>query len=141
MSRQFGICGQIVVDASGLVLAPDATYPSDRQGAGSTLKVITGIDGSSGFTTALSLSGPHVICRLIFSSLTVETIGVRLTIDGTEIWDGSTFTAAETEHMYGEPSNAQTGVESMTCKTSFLLELLTTTDNDATLTFLSRPIQ
>jgi len=84
----------------GIKLAPDLTFPSSIIGVAGYTR-ISGIDGSSGLTPALSLSGKFVIDLLEFSSLASETMTFRLTVDTVPIWD-DTFTAPAT--LLFEPS-------------------------------------
>lgn len=118
-------------------LAPDLTYPADRFDlSDDTFERITGIDGSAGLTTALSLTGKFYISLIRFQDLTLENITIRLTIDGVIIWD-STFlvgTSAPQNLLGDTPS------EVIQCNSSFLLEIATTTDNNCQLYYLARPI-
>lgn len=124
-------------------LAPDTTYPSDKTGANNP-RQITGIDGSSGLTTALSLSGKWAISYLAFSGMSVETVTVKLTIDGRVIWNDSfSNTITGVSSFLGDNTTAgQAYVSdiSIVCKSSFLLEIATTADANVTLQYLARPV-
>lgn len=124
-------------------LAPDLTYPADKNPIPAN-KVITGIDGSSGFTPALSLTGRFVINQLSFSDMAIEVMSVRMTVDGVIIWNDS-FTPGGTKYSlfndYGSAAAIETGSEpGFTCNQSMLLEIQTTADTDVTLTYIARPI-
>lgn len=119
-------------------LAPDLTFPSDKSLLSNTI-VITGIDGSSGLTTALSLTGKFAISFISLANFIAETSTVKLTIDGVVIWNDTYTTATGSSNFIG---NAVTNFQEspIQCDTSFLLEIATATDTDVELTYIARPI-
>ena len=129
-------------------LAPDLTYPSSKASSGNNYESITGIDASSGLTTVLNLTGKHVVSLLWFRNMTTENNRVRLTVDGTVIWD-DTYTMAAGGATPGElllgtivstTSPIAAVPEVISCNTSLVLELETATDTNVTLLHMSRPI-
>ena len=120
-------------------LAPDLTFPATLLGQNGFANV-SAIDASAGLTTALSLSGKFAINLLTFNSLSSEVITVKLTIDGVVIWNDSS-TANINLQLLGSNTRADANVpESITCNTSLLLEVQTTTDTSIGLSYLARPI-
>lgn len=131
---------QVIGSSSGSIprLAPDLTYPSSTSSPGVVYKQITGIDASSGLTTALSLSGgKFYVGYLSFQDLTAENITIKLTVDGEVKWN-DTYTSSTLETIFG---NISTNVSELQgCEDSFLLEVQTATDTDITLVYHARPI-
>ena len=121
-------------------LAPDLTWPSSLSASLGFVRV-TGIDPSAGLTTALSLTGKHSINYIALTSLTVENITIKLTIDDLIVWDDSYVSAGANLYIFGSKGAANSMVsESIKCDTSFLLEVQTASDNNITLEYLARPI-
>lgn len=132
---------EVVGGGSGLPkLAPDLTYPSTLQSGTGYVRVTINAVGS--LTTALSLSGKFVVERLEFDQLLSETVTIKLTIDGTVIWnDTYTSPAANTVYLLGLAGVAGiTNPSSIRCDSSLLLELQTTTDTSVNLQYVARPI-
>tara|TARA_R110000851_G_scaffold320216_4_gene484973 strand:+ start:1810 stop:2232 length:423 start_codon:yes stop_codon:yes gene_type:complete len=122
-------------------LAPDLTYPSDKNGT-SLYKTITGIDGSSGLVTALSLTGAFAVSAIALRNFTAETATIKLTVDGEEKWNDTYTIQAGTLYFIGGPVSTS-GVYSdivPCCKETFLLEIATTTDTDIEVNYVARPI-
>ena len=121
-------------------LAADLLYPQNRAILGSQTYEITNIDASGGLTTALSLTGKYVINYISFKNVLLESMTIKLTVDGLVVWN-STFTAAAgTQSFIG--GNSSTSIpEAISCNTSFLLEVQMATDTSIDLEFLARPIQ
>lgn len=118
-------------------LAPDLSFPSGVL-SGSIYQVV--LDPSGGLTTALSLSGKFSINYIEFAGLTAETITIKLTIDGTVIWN-DTFTAASTARLLGAREGSANGIsQEIQCNSSLLLEIQTATDTSVVLNYLARPI-
>lgn len=131
----------VVGGASGLPqLAPDLTYPSTLSGS-SGFVTVAGIDGSSGLTTALSLSGKFAIDLLYFAGLALESMTFKLTVDGVVIWNSSFSVSGTSLSLFGAfNSAANSTTSSMQCKNSLLLEIQTTSDTSVTLRYVARPI-
>lgn len=125
------------------MLAPDLTYPNDRLQASATIKRITGIDASGGVTTAINLTGKYMVSFLRLASLTNESLLVKLTVDGTIIWNDTITSSGTTVSLLGtERATAnQTVPETVSCASSFLLEVQTATDTSIDLWYLARPIE
>jgi hypothetical protein len=123
-------------------LAPDLTFPSAKN-SDLIAKEVTGINGSAGMVTALSLTGKFVISRLNFSSVLAETVTIKLTIDSVVIWDAS-FTASTTGiALIGGVATSVSNPPldfPIQCNLSLLLEIQTTTDTNVTLSYIARPI-
>lgn len=124
-------------------LAPDLTYPDGRLTTPFT--TITGIDATTGYTTALSAIGKFSISILNLIGLTVSDTLVRLTIDSVVIWDSTVPNGNIVMYLLGDPlrtSQNNYGVSDITymCEESILLEVSTTIDSDISLTYLIRPI-
>jgi len=121
-------------------LAPDLTYPSSPTTGSVTYQVITGINGTGGLTTALSLTGKYAVMFLEFLSVVAENVTIKLTIDGVVIWNEN-FTSSSSIALFGNNSGANAGPnEILQCETSLLLEIQTTTDTSVQLNYLARPI-
>lgn len=131
----------VVGSASGLPqLAPDLTYPSTLSNSSGFVSV-SGIDGSSGLTTALSLSGKFAIDLLWFSGLALESMTFKLTVDGVVIWNSSFTLLVSSLSLFGAfTSSNNSTTSSMQCKNSLLLEIQTTSDTSVTLRYVARPI-
>lgn len=140
MSRAFGTCGEIIVDGGGGVqLAPDLNFITDKPG-NQTTKEITGIDGSSGFATALSLTGKYAIYVLGFGDLINENVTVRMTVDGVIVYNSTGLAASNDMMLFGQIGGGNNQNDSFVFETSLLLEIQTTTDNNCSLRYSARPI-
>ncbi len=123
-------------------LAPDLTYPASKIGSGN-FKKITGIDASSGLTTALSLTGNFAVSYLAFHRQTAESNRYKLTVDGVVIWDDTKVASTGVDVFLGNVNVSGTLYSSDTvieCKNSLLLEVHTATDTDIELYYLARAI-
>ena len=122
-------------------LAPDLTFPSDKNGQQNT-KVINGIDGSAELATALSLTGKFIISSITLSNFTAESSTVKLTVDGVVIWNDTYTTATGPSNFLSGPLGATSTYQDseIQCNTSFLLEIATTTDTSVDLIYVARPI-
>lgn len=125
---------------AGFKLAPDLNYLS----SGGNIKTINGIDGSLGFTTALSLSGKFAVPHLKFEGTSSEQVSVRLTIDGAIIIDDTFNTDANGISIFGGAlgSGVTADLNALipVVETHLLLEISTTTDSDVRLVYNARPI-
>jgi hypothetical protein len=120
-------------------LAPDLTYPSTLSGNLGFARV-TGINAVGSLTTALSLSGRFSVSLLQFENITGEPVTVKLTIDSVVVWN-DTFTASSSIRILGSRNTDGTDVpETISCNSSFLLEIQTTADPSVGLAYLARPI-
>jgi len=121
-------------------LAPDLTYPTDKSSATIGWIKVSGIDASSGLTTALSLTGKFVITFLQFSNLTNESLVVKLTVDGVIIWNDTIPSSGTLNNLLGAIDATNSPAEFIQCDTTFLLEVQTATDTSIDLDYLARPI-
>lgn len=119
-------------------LSPDLTFPANVSAADGTITV-TGIDGSAGLATALSLTGKWSIGMLRFNNLTAENVTIKLTVDGIVIWNDTQSIPSTNFQLLGGVSTSSSR-EFISCNSSFLLEIQTTTDNDCALNYIARPI-
>ena len=119
-------------------LAPDLTWPTDMEN-NVGYERISGIDGSAGLVTALSLTGKFMISLLQFTSILTESITYKLTIDGVVIWNGAAATGT-VKKLLGSKSGPNEVSNSIQCDASLLLEVQTTTDTNVVLDYLVRPI-
>jgi len=124
--------------SGGFSLAPDLTFPSDLL-TNNGYKQITGIDASSGLTTALSLVGKFAISSAVFISMTAETVTLKLTIDDTIIMN-DTYTSGTSQLVIGNESVNDRDHIVVTCQETFLLEIQTATDTSIVLNYVARPI-
>ena len=122
----------------GFILAPDLTFPSDLL-VSNGYKQITGIDATSGLTTALSLTGKFAISHAFFFSFTAETVTLKLTIDGKVIMN-DTYTSGTSQLVIGNESTSDRDHIISTCEDTFLLEIQTATDTSIILNYVARPI-
>ena len=130
-----------IVGGGGLPkLAPDLTYPSDKD-ANATYKRISAIDASAGLTTVLSLTGKWAVSYMALLSITAEVNTIKLTIDGVVKWD-TTYTPGTTDNLLGAINNSQFSPQDIIngCDSTFLLEYQTATDTNITFDYLARPI-
>lgn len=126
----------------GLPLAPDLTYPADKQ-AIVIYTNVSGIDASAGLTTLLSLTGKFSIASLLMTSLTANDIAqVRLTVDGIIIWNVDPVTNSASEAYIGGGITAANihGLEDIRCESSFLFEMETDADTSIAMTYIARPL-
>lgn len=139
MSREFGICGQIVIDGGGIKLAPDLTFPASATfGTTSPSITITGIDASSGLTTLVSLVGKFAVSFMLIGNATIENITLKLTIDGVPIWNDTMLSGSTLSNLVGDLGDNATN--EFICDSSLLLEAQTLTDTSIDFTYLARPI-
>lgn len=128
-----------LVTGRGYELAVDSNYPKDKFNGAFVLLQVTGLDGTAGLTTFLSLTGAFVINVLALTVLTVDDIAqVKLTVDGVVVWDVDPLTNSVSEKYIG--SLTPGGNEFITCRTSFLFQIDTDADSDVTMQYLVRPI-
>ncbi|MCP4881188.1 MAG: hypothetical protein GY905_11630 [Gammaproteobacteria bacterium] len=123
-------------------LAPDLTYPSSKA-ATANYKTITGIDASSGLTTALSLTGNFAVSYLAFYDQAAESNRYKLTVDGVVIWDDTKVAAAGVDVFLGDVNISGTLYPSditIECESSLLLEVHTATDTNIGLYYIARAI-
>lgn len=131
-----------ITNAGAVRLAPDLS----RTLGGATTQTIVDIDGSSGYTTALSLTGKYIINWLVFDGFTAsEQIDIKMTVDGVLIFDSSDPSTSTTDvSVYGDGNTSSSNIQQLEggfiVESSFLLELQTSTTTDATLQYLARPI-
>ena len=97
-----------------------------------------GIDASAGLTTALSLTGKFAIDYLNFGGVLSENMTIKLTVDGTVIWN-DTFVAGNANQLFFGGSSGGIA-ESAQCNSSLLLEVQMATDTDINLSYSARPI-
>lgn len=121
-------------------LAPDLTWPSDKAANNQLWERINGIDGTSGLTTALSLTGKFVVSYLWFANMTAEPVTIKLTVDGEVVWNDSFSMSTTNIALLGSNSADDVFPEFFVCEKSFLLEVATTADNNILLDYLARPI-
>lgn len=141
MARTFGPCGEIIVQGSGAIqLAPDLNYISDKNSGTTNYIEVTGIDGSSGFAPALSLTGKYSVYLLAFTDLVNENVTVRLTVDGVVIFNSSATAAGNDMVIFGSAGGSNSQGDNFQCESSLLLEIQTTTDTNCSLRYLARPI-
>ena len=134
------LLNSIAGGGGNIKLAPDLTFPSSLANA-SAIKSVS-LNPSTGLITALSLTGKFVVDTLLFVGMTVETVTIKLTVDGVVIWN-DTFTAATTLYLLSQQSSTGSlpgSSSSFTCDSSFLLEIQTATDTSVFLEYLARPI-
>ena len=129
----------LVGGSSFLKLAPDVGgYISQTDSSISEKILISGIDGSSGLTTAVSLTGKYAISYLRFSALSNESTTVKMTVDGEVIYNDTRSTIASNQwFIFGGESES---LPFFTCDSSFLLEIQTTSDSSVNLFYSARPI-
>jgi len=124
-------------------LAPDLTWPNDKT-SGFGHKTITGINGSAGLVTALSLTGRWLINALSFENMLAESYTVKLTVDGVVIWNAAeVVSGVTTMPLYGVYATSLSNANNepgFICNASLLLEIQSTTDNNISLLYLARPI-
>ena len=137
---------QLILDAvsnqslNGSLLAQDLNYISNKLNATSNYTRITGIDPSSGYTTALSLSGKFLVSFIRLSTLSsTGLIEIKLTVDGELKWDSSISSTSSSLSILGDTSSGNPS-EEIRCKSSFILEVMKTDENDISLDYLARPI-
>ena len=131
-----------IIGGGGLVsLAPDLTWPSGRQSTPLEYVQIAAIDASSGLTQIINLSGKFVIYYAELINLTAENNTIKLTVDGTVIWN-DTYATGATDSLIGANTSTTSGQssEAITCNSSFLLEYQTQTDTDIRFNYFVRPI-
>ena len=128
---------------AGVNLTPDLTFPSSIQPTGG-FTLISNIDATSGLTTVLNLSGKFIVDLMYFDAMTAENVTVKLTVDGTVIWN-DTFAAISGQLLLlGSGSlstnDAVSTSSSIKCDSSLLLEFQTATDTAVSFGYLARPI-
>jgi hypothetical protein len=102
---------------------------------------VTGIDGSSGLTTALSLTGKFAVSSLAFESMINELVTVKLTIDGVVIYNDSQTVTSTVFSVVGVRLSSSFPTEgSYLVNSSLLLEISTATDTSVILNYIARPI-
>jgi hypothetical protein len=125
-----------VIGGGGLPqLAPDLTFPANNISDTNILRSVTVAVTAGVKSTTLNLSGKFSIGSLAYTGLVAESMTHKLTVDGVVIWDAAKVVAGS-NHSFINASD-QTAYE---CKSSFLLEITTTTDTSVDLEYLARPI-
>lgn len=128
---------------SSTALLPElaASNFTNRSSSSATYDRVTSIDGSSGLVTALSLTGRFSVSYLSFVNVTNEAVTVKLTIDGSTVFNGSQTVSANVFAVIGgDASGALPTDSSYLVRTSLLLEISTATDTDVILNYTARPI-
>jgi hypothetical protein len=120
---------------AGFRLAPDLTWPS-ISGTQRTVSVTT---TPLSYATALSLTGKFAIGLIKFESLINEPMDARLTIDGVVIWDAG-WAGGTVRTLLGANDSGEELRQYITCNSSLLLEIRTTTDTVVSLIHDARPI-
>lgn len=125
---------------SGTYLAPNLTFPADK----GTNKIgfnVTGIDGTGGLATALSLSGKFEITYLSFTSNSYGSNIVKLTVDGVVIWNDTATSTVESPLLGAVNETSGTIIKSFAekirCNSTLLLEI---SGGTIALRYLARPI-
>lgn len=133
---------------AGVTLAPDLNYISNNASQATPYQVITGIDGTSGPATALSLSGRFIVPLMAFNNMSDGDVDISLTVDGTQIINDSFTLSGGTADQIasiigGIGSNTnQQGFASpeFLVQDSLLLTISHTVDVSIQLAFIARPI-
>ena len=131
------------IGGGGIRLAPDASYPEDIDVAGT--KHLT-FDPHGALTSALSLTGAYLVDLILLSGLpTAESVTIKLTIDGTVIWNYTTTTSVDSALLIGSKYyTADTSVtpsgSGIVCRSSFLLQVQTASDTSVTLHYNAKAI-
>lgn len=128
----------LVGGGGAIKLAPDLTFPSSLS-SGESYKRVT-LNPAGSLTTALSLTGKFVIDALYFTSLTSESITVKLTIDSVVVWNDTFVVPSTSLYLQFGGTTAVITTSSFICDNSLLLEIQTATDNSVNFNYLVRPI-
>lgn len=124
-------------------LAPDLNIIADRATAasGASLFRQTGdIDGTSGLTVGLSLTGKFELSSLMIKDNVAENYTLKLTVDGVVIWNASNTLPSNT-NLIGIVGRIGVGsADPFVCDQSVLLEVESTTDTAFKFGYVVRPI-
>lgn len=115
-------------------LAPQLTFPEDTNISGEFS--VTGINGSAGLVTALSLTDKWMVSFLEFENMTSELVTFKLTVDSVIIWNSTYSLVGTSKDLLGVTNFS----EPVKCNSTFLLEVQTATDTNITLNYRARPI-
>ena len=111
-------------------LAPDLTWPADTSGSSPQI-ILTGIDPSAGLTTVLSITGTKGYISLLYLSGCIsENFTIKLTVDGTIIWNDVKNVTSAIAVLIGGINPSNFFYDSVSFNDSFLLEVQSTTDTD-----------
>jgi len=133
----------ILGGVSGIILAPDLTFPSTLNSPTSGVVVVNGINTTAALTEILGLTGKYAIEYIELSSLTAESAQIKLTIDGEIKWN-DTFTLPGTALLLCGAQNvggtSGTAALPFISKATFSLELQMSADTSITINYLARKI-
>ena len=123
-------------------LAPDLTYPKDKQNAQSLVKSVTATVGASP-VTMLSVSGKCVLSSLALGGLSTSgTLTVELVIDGVPIWNTSFANTSSTLNLLGSVgSNVPGDFNGYAVNPTLTLRLTQSVSSSVICSFLVRPIK
>ena len=122
-------------------LAPDIGGLVSRSSTQLTYAAVTNIDGSSGFATALSLTGKYAISTLWFTNCASESMTVKVTCDGDIIYNDTLNVTGGIINIFSTSSTVYNNEAVYMCESSFLVEISTTTDNNVALVYTVRAIK
>ncbi len=123
-------------------LAADLAFPGSRN-AGDNASILNGIDTTTGgLVTALSLTGKYVISLIHLNGMPLESVTVKLTVDGVVKWSTPyTNTISANFYLGGHTSFSEASSDTLiSCDDSFLLEIESTTGTAVSLRSLVRPL-
>jgi hypothetical protein len=115
-------------------LAPDLTYPADKDGLDLFKKII--VATTAGVPSVfVSLTGKYALSFLRLSSNNCSNF--KLTIDGVDIWDDQPSVSTTNNDMLGSFNEKDV---SILCKETIIIELTFSDTTNNTLDILARPI-
>ena len=119
-------------------LAPDLAAPTTWAGQRPSI-TITGINPSAALTTVLSITGEKgVINYSYFDNMTAENYTVKLTVDGSVIYNDVWAVANTAPTFNGAHTTSSFYTDPIYYSTSFLLEIQSTTDTSIDYTYTKR---
>ena len=122
-------------------LGADLTFPSTITDYDDGIISVVGIDTTSGLTEVLGLTGKYSIQHLNFTSMSLESAQIKLTVDGVVIWDDTFVLGDPTLLLYGASTNSGAGLDSpFVCQSSLSLEIQMSVDTDINFKYLVRKI-
>ena len=121
--------------------AADLTAPSTWTSATGSSVQITGLDPSSGLTTAISIPAKKgVMNSITLNSMVSEDYTIKLTIDGVVKWNDVWAVGNSTVALIGGTSVGVLGYDPCPFDNSFLLEIQSTSDTAINVTYQFREI-
>ena len=139
MARTFGPIGELTVEGVPIQLAPDLTMLEDKVSV-AMYTTLTGIVMVAGVEKEiLTMTGKFAVSYLELRALLLESMTIRMEIDGVEIWDSTRIMTSSNFPLWSVLAD-QNQLGAFQVGSSLKLFLTTTTDTDVDLFYTARKV-